>query len=68
MKNRIFKLAGLFILFVLPMSLMAQAGGQGRGQGQGDRAARAKDQQEALKKTLELKKDQAAKFDEIYKI
>ena len=46
------------------MSLMAQDRGQGRGQG--DREARQKEEQAALKKSLELKKDQAVKFDKIY--
>ncbi len=65
MKKQFLKLAGLVILFVLPLSLMAQDRGQGRNQG--DREARAKQQKEALKKTLDLKKDQVAKFDKIYK-
>jgi len=64
-KKQFLKLAGLVILFVLPLSLMAQDRGQGRNQG--DREARAKQQKEALKKTLDLKKDQVAKFDKIYK-
>ena len=65
MKKQGFKLAALIILFVLPLSLMAQDRGQGRGQG--DRAARQKEQQDALKKELGLKKDQIAKFDKIQK-
>lgn len=65
MKKQSLKLLGLIILFVIPMSLMAQQRGQGRNQG--DRAARQKQQMEELKKTLSLKKDQTKKFDEIYK-
>jgi len=63
-KKQFLNLAGLLILFILPLSLMAQDRGQG--QGQVDRAARAKQQQEELKKTLALNKDQGAKFDKIY--
>lgn len=65
MKKQNFKALALIILFVLPMSLMAQNRGQGRNQG--DREARQKQQMTELKKTLNLKKDQIKKFDEIYK-
>ena len=65
MKKQSLKAIGLIILFVLPMSLMAQDRGQGRSQE--DRAARQKKQMVELKKTLSLKKDQTKKFDEIYK-
>lgn len=64
MKNRILKLAGLFVLFIIPMALMAQDRGQGRGQG--DREARAKQQKEELVKAIDLKKDQVKSFDKIY--
>ena len=46
--------------------MMAQDRGQGQGRNQGDREERAKQQQAELKKTLGLKKDQAAKFVKIY--
>ena len=65
MKKQGFKLAALIILFVIPLSLMAQDRGQGRGQG--DRAARMKQQQDELKKTLNLNKEQIVKFDKIHK-
>ena len=65
MKKQGLKLVGLIILFVLPLSLMAQDRGQGRSQE--DRAARQKEQQDALKKELGLKKDQIVKFDKIQK-
>jgi len=61
-KNRIFKFVGLIVLFVLPMTIMAQ----NRGQGRPDFQERMKQQREELKKTLDLKKDQAEKFDKIY--
>ena len=64
MKKQFLKLAGLIILLVLPLSLMAQDRGQGRNQG--DRDARAKQQKEELKKALDLKKDQVVKFDKVY--
>jgi hypothetical protein len=44
------------------MTIMAQD----RGQGRADYQERMKQQREELKKTLELKKDQAEKFDKIY--
>lgn len=62
MKKQILKLAGLIVLFVLPVTLMSQD----RGQGRGNMEERMKQQQEELKKTLDLKKDQAEKFDKIY--
>jgi len=61
-KKQILKLAGLIVLFVLPVTLMSQD----RGQGRGNMEERMKQQQEELKKTLDLKKDQAEKFDKIY--
>ncbi len=66
MKKQILSLAGLLILLVLPLTLMAQDRGQGQGRSQGDRAEFAKKQRAELKKTLGLKKDQVAKFEKIY--
>lgn len=59
MRKQLLHLAGIIILLILPLSLMAQ------NRSQGDRAERAKKQQEELKKTLDLKKDQEKKFDKI---
>jgi len=62
-KKQILKLAGLIVLFVLPVTMMAQE--RGIRQGQGDRAERQKQRMEELKKTLNLKKDQVAKFEKV---
>lgn len=48
------------VLFVLPLLLMAQ------GRGQGDFQERLKKERAELKKTLELNKDQDARFQKIY--